>query len=230
MKKWSKFSVKDLDNLLFYVFFWVILGGRFGYVIFYNLAYFIKYPSEIFYIWQGWMSFHGWLIWVLISIYLFSIKYKKSFFSISDSLAIIIPLALWLWRLGNYINQELLGYFPYYWPLSITKNWVSYFPSPLFEMLLEWGILFIIMLFSSRKIWYFKLSSLEIKNKEWVLSWIFLLWYGFFRLIAEYFRLPDEHIWYLFHTNWITLGMIYTLPLVAWGVIILYRWRKSYTK
>ncbi|GAB0174790.1 MAG: prolipoprotein diacylglyceryl transferase [Candidatus Altimarinota bacterium] len=228
MKKWSKFSSKEMDSLLFYVFFGVILGGRLGYVIFYNLPYFIENPSEIFFIWQGGMSFHGGLIGVLISIYFFCGKYKKTFFSVTDPLSVIIPLALGLGRLGNFINQELLGFFPYSGPFAIVKNGASYFPSPLFEMLLEGGMLFIIMLLSSKKIGFF--SNTSLVKKYGTLSGIFLLGYGSFRLIAENFRLPDEHIGYLFQTNWITLGMIYTLPLILLGSAILYNQRNTITK
>lgn len=230
MKKWSRLTIKELDTLLIYVFFWVVLGGRFGYILFYNPSFFINNPIDIFFIWQGWMSFHGWLLWVITAITLFSKKYRKSFFQISDPLAIIIPVALWLGRLGNFINQELLWYFPYYWPWAMIKEGVSYFPSPLLEMILEWIFLFALMLFSALKFWYFQQKDQYHRITSGYLSAIFLIWYGFMRLIAEQFRLPDSHIWYVFGTSWITLGMIYTTPLLLVWTFILIFFRNKQTR
>jgi phosphatidylglycerol---prolipoprotein diacylglyceryl transferase len=215
MKKYAKLSQEELDTLLLYVFFWVIGGGRIGYVILYNLGYFIENPLDLLKIWEWGMSFHGGFIWVLLAVGLFAKKYKKSFFSITDTLAVIIPVALGLGRIGNWINGELPGYTPYSGPLPLMINGASHFPNPLLEMLLEWVILFIVMIF------FWKCT--KIVKKTGILSGIFLIWYSIARLVAEKFRLPDTHIGYIFGSDWVTLGMIYTLPMLLVGVFLVIR-------
>jgi len=210
--KYGKVQKKHMDTLLLFVFFWVIGGGRLGYVLFYNPAYFMSNPEEIFAIWNGWMSFHGGFLWVLIAVYIFGWRYRYRFFEITDILAVCLPVALGLGRIGNWINGELPWYTGYTWPLAMTIGDVSYFPSPLLQAFLE-GIVLTIVMMTFWKIWF--------SRKIWFLSGIFLLWYASVRLIAEQFRLPDEHIGYLFGTSWMTLGMLYTLPMLLAGWIIL---------
>lgn len=113
IKKNGYISKKDTDSLLLLVFFGVILGGRIGYVILYDFSYFLEHPMEIFATWNGGMSFHGGAIGVIIAIFLFAWKKKYNVFDVSDPIVTILPLALGLGRIGNYINQELLGFFPY---------------------------------------------------------------------------------------------------------------------
>jgi phosphatidylglycerol:prolipoprotein diacylglycerol transferase len=167
------------------------------------------------------MSFHGWLLWVILAVYIFSKIYKKSFFTITDTLAIIVPIAIGLWRIGNYINQELPWFAPYNGPFAIVKNGLSYFPSPLLELLLEGGLLFIIMLFASKRLDFFDWKKTSKLYRKGTLSSIFLIWYSVMRIIAEQFRLPDGHIGYLLGTDWLTLGIVYTLPLFITGISIL---------
>ncbi len=206
--KWQ--NPKDLDSLLFLVFLGVILGGRLGYVFFYNFDFYLQNPIEIFKVWKGGMSFHWGFLWVLIGVYIFCKKYSYKYWWIMDYLAIITPVWLWLGRIGNWINGELPWYAIYRWPFPMMIDKIPHFPSPLFEMFLEWVTLFIV-LFSLFKIF---------PKKIWTgfFSSIFLIGYGIARLIAEQFRLPDAHIGYLFDTNWITLGMIYTVPMIIIGL------------
>ncbi len=210
MYKKSNLSQNLLDTLLMYVFFGVIMGGRLGYVILYDFSYYIHNLEKIFFIWQGGMSFHGGLLWVIFSIFLFSRIYKIQFFELTDTLALIIPIALWLGRVGNYINGELLWYFPYSGPLAIEKSGVSYFPSTLLEMLLEGIGLFLVMYALSRK-----------KRNLGFLSGAFLFFYGIIRIFIEFFRLPDAHIGYLFSSSWITLGMLYSIPMIVVGLFLM---------
>lgn len=217
MKKFVLFRYNDIDDLLFYIFLWVLVGGRIGYIVFYNIDYYIVNPLEIFSVWKWWMSFHGWFLWVILAVFTFSKKRGYSFWKIIDHLAIIIPVALWLWRIGNYINNELPGYADYSGPFAMKIGDISHFPSPLFELFLEWIALFFIMLL----VWKIQKWSSYLKNKSSFLSAVFLLWYSSMRLIAEQFRLPDSHIGYLFSTDWITLGMIYTLPMFILWVFLL---------
>lgn len=214
LKKKLKIAENNLDTLLVFVFFWLILWWRIWYIMLYNFSYYITHISEVFAIWNGGMSFHGWLIGVITAIYIFSKVKKIAFFTITDHLAIIIPIALGLWRIGNYINGELPGYSPYDWPFAIVAGGISYFPSPLLQMFLEWILLFSILFWLSQK-------QPQLLKKPWYFSGLFLLLYGLFRIVSEQFRLPDEHIGYLLGTGWLTLGMIYSIPLiVAWLYLV----------
>ncbi len=218
LKKYFLFKKNDhIDSLLTFVFFWIILGGRLGYVLLYNLQFFINNPLEIIKIWEWWMSFHWWLIGTILSVYLFSKKYSYKFWNIIDILAIIIPIALWLGRIGNYINWELPWYTPYYGILPMNIQWIDHFPSPLFEMLLEGILLFIFMIIGYQ----------YAKNKKpWFMSWLFLIWYSIARIIAEQFRLPDIHIWYILWTNFLTLWILYTIPMILYGIYLIKKNRK----
>jgi len=197
---------KKLDDFVFYIFLWIILGWRFWYILFYNLEYFINNPIKIPAIWEGWMSFHWWVLWVILALILFSKKYKLSFLKTSDTLMKVIPIWLFFWRIWNYINNEL------YWrkysgPLAMTVDWKTYFPSPLLEALLEWIILFILLNF----FWQ--------NRKPGFISWAFLFFYWIFRFSIEFIRLPDEHLWYIF---WIiTMWQILSIPLIIAGVYLI---------
>lgn len=103
-------SDAELDALVFYVFVGVILGGRLGYVLFYDLSYYLAHPVDILKTWNGGMSFHGGMIGVIIAMYLFARKYRKSFLDIADQVTSVLPIGLGLGRIGNYINGELLGF------------------------------------------------------------------------------------------------------------------------
>ncbi len=213
LKKYGPLKSTHLDSLLTYVFFWILLGWRLWYVFLYNFEYFSQNPSEILAFWNGGMSFHWGFFGTLIAISLFVRRYKYSFFSITDILAVIVPVAIWLWRLWNWINQELPGYSPYSGPFAMNLNGVVHFPSPLLEMLLE-GILLFIFLFL---LWKYS----NAKKYPWMLSGLFLVWYSIGRIISEQFRMPDAHIGYLLGTDWLTLGLIYTFPLLIAGIVII---------
>lgn len=213
--KYGTIKKNDLDTLLFYIFLWVIGWWRIGYVLFYNLSYFLEKPHEILFIWNWGMSFHGWFLGVLLATFIFAKKYKYTFFEITDILAVCLPVALGLGRIWNYINNELPWYAPYYGPFPMIIDQIPHFPNPLLEMLLEWIILFAIQYSIFRYSWLHK--------NQWSMSILFLLWYSSSRLISESFRLPDAHIWYLFGTHWITLGIIYTIPMFMIGIILLIR-------
>lgn len=223
MSYFSDFGKKKLDSLLIFVFFGVILGGRLGYILLYDLDYFMKNPTSIVEVWKWGMSFHGGFLWVVVAVYLFSKKYKIHFFRIMDILAIIVPMAIWLGRIGNYINQELLGFTPYDWPFSIMKNNTSYFPSTLLELFLEGGVLFLTMLFFAKTGGFFRKNPRSYS--EGILSGIFLIGYSTLRIFAEFFRLPDAHIGYIMGTSWMTLGMLYSVPLWICGVFLVFHKR-----
>ena len=204
----------DLDSLLTYVFFWVVLGWRIWYICLYNPVYFFENPTEIITIWKWWMSFHGGFMWTILAVILFCKKYKYIFWELIDIIAIIVPIALGLWRIGNWINKELPGYSGYKGIFPMKINEINHFPSPLLEMLLEGIILFIVMI-----LFYY----LKKDRKWWFLSGIFLIWYSIARLISELYRLPDNHIGYIWWSNFITLWMIYTTPMILLWVYLVFR-------
>lgn len=204
----------ELDSLVTYIFFWVILGWRLWYILFYDFRYYQNNISEIYKFWHWWMSFHGWVIWVIIAMYIFCKVYKKSIFTVWDNVTSILPIWLWLWRIWNYLNKELL-WRTYTWPLAVEKWGQYYFPSPLLEAVLEWLMLYLIVNY------YFKKS----KN-PWYSSWIFLIAYAIFRILVEFLRQPDVQIWYIF---WIfTIWQILSIPMLLYWTYLIKRkneWR-----
>jgi len=186
----------------------VILGGRIGYTLFYNLPGFLADPVVLFKVWEGGMSFHGGLIGVLIGLGLFGRKYGKAFFEISDFAAPLVPIGLGAGRIGNFINGELWGkvsdlpwamVFPHAGPLPRH-------PSQLYEALLEGVALFTILwLFSARP------------RPRMAVSGLFLLCYGLFRFAVEFVREPDLQLGYLAF-DWLTMGQILSTPMILVGL------------
>lgn len=113
VKKYGKIQPSDLDHLLTYIFLGVILGGRIGYILLYNLSYFLEHPMQIFAVWNGGMSFHGGATGVILAMIFFARRYSYKLFDVSDIVCTILPFAIGLGRIGNYINGELLGFAPY---------------------------------------------------------------------------------------------------------------------
>lgn len=215
-----------MDDLLLYTFIWVILWWRLWYILFYDLTYYLANPIDLIKTWEWWMSFHWWVIWVILAMYFFNKKYKIWFLRLADEVCFTLPIWLWFWRIWNYINKELLWFSPYDWPLAVYINSVWHFPSPLLEATLEWIVLFFIL-------YYFKLKKLEInklKNFKIVkpryyfllpkndgqIAALFLIFYSFFRIFVEiFFRMPDSQIWYILW--FLTMWEILSLPmLIIW--------------
>ncbi len=222
-KKDKFMSAKAEENFLIFAVFSIILGGRFGYVLFYNFDYFLFHPLEIFYIWQGGMSFHGGLLGSIIGLVIFTRIYKIEFLRISDILAIIAPIGIFLGRMANFINLELYGrptnsdygfVFPSD-PLLLPRH-----PSQLYEGILE-GLLTFIILFS--------LSRLtKIQKKRGVLSGLFLILYAASRIFIENFREPDAHLGefeFLFFS--VSMGQILSWPIIFLGIFVVWRGHKA---
>ena len=205
-----KFEKDILDDYLPYAILGIILGGRIGYIFFYDLAFYIKNPIEIFYIWQGGMSFHGGLVGIiLISLY-FVKKKQIDFYVFSDLLALISPIGLFLGRIANFINSELIG-LPSNLPWSVIFvkiDQIPRHPSQLYEALLEGIMLFLIL----NLIFKFK------KIKGYVSAY-FLILYSFFRIISEQFRLPDEHLGYVLGN--LSMGSVLSIIILLIGIFIL---------
>jgi len=206
---WTREQVSDL---LFYGFLGVILGGRVGYVLFYQFDYFLSDPLYLFQIWQGGMSFHGGLLGVILAIFIFARKTQKNFLEVGDFVAPLVPIGLGMGRLGNFINAEL-------WGRQTDVSWAMVFPtdplqvprhpSQLYEFALEGVVLFAILYIISRKT-----RSLGLA------SGAFLIGYGIFRSIVEFFREPDAHLGLYF--SFISKGQILSIPMVLVGILIIY--------
>tara|TARA_B100001057_G_scaffold177773_1_gene178570 strand:- start:3582 stop:4370 length:789 start_codon:yes stop_codon:yes gene_type:complete len=203
-----------IDSFLIWAVIGIIIGGRAGYVLFYQTKLFLNNPFYIFEIWNGGMSFHGGLLGVIISIYFFSSFKKISFLYLSDLVSVVAPIGLFLGRIANFINTELIGrptdfYISVIYP-SIDN--IPRHPSQLYEAFFEGLILFIIL------ISYFIIS--KQKKNFGMLSGIFLLNYGIFRFFIEYLREPDSHLGYIL--NIITMGQLLCLPLLFFGLLLIY--------
>jgi phosphatidylglycerol:prolipoprotein diacylglycerol transferase len=213
-KRWFLVWEK-LDNLFMYIVLWVILWWRLWYVFFYNISSYIANPIDILKVWEWWMSFHWWVIWVIIAMLLFSRRYKINFFMLSDQITLVLPIWLWLGRIWNYLNQELLGYSWYNWLLSININWIWYFPSTLIEFLLEWVVLFCILN-------YFYYTKKQLSGQ---IASLFLIFYWIFRIIVEiFFRTPDIQIGYILW--YFTMWEILSFPmLIIWWFLYYKLWK-----
>ncbi len=205
-------SSNIIDNFLIWAVIGIILGGRFGYVFIYQINLFLSNPFYLFEIWNGGMSFHGGLFGLIISMIFYCSKNNISFFYLSDLVAIVAPIGLFLGRIANFINTELIGrptefYISVIYP-SIDN--VARHPSQLYEAFFEGIILFLILLFVFIK---------NIKYKiEGVISGLFLSFYSLFRFFIEFLREPDSQIG-LFY-NYITMGQLLSIPLFLIGTIL----------
>ncbi len=207
-----KFNQINFDDLITYLVVSIIAGGRLGYVVFYNLDYYIASPLEIIKIWEGGMSFHGALIGIVIGTYFFAVKKNVPTFFLLDIIACVSPVGIFFGRIANFINGELIG--------KVTNvSWSVIFPavdmmprhpSQLYEAILEGLVLFILL----------NTFIYKTKYKIGACSYLFLITYGIFRVISEFFRQPDEQVGYIF--NSFSMGMLLSLLMILTGLIIFY--------
>jgi phosphatidylglycerol:prolipoprotein diacylglycerol transferase len=208
------FEEFKFDDFVIYLILGIIIGGRLGYVFFYNFEYYLNQPVEIVEIWKGGMSFHGGLMGVIISIFIFSKVKKVSFFIISDIVACAAPIGLFLGRIANFINGELYGKIsslPWAIIFPLGGN-VTRHPSQIYEAALEGIILFLIVNFFAIK------KKLIIKNGY--ASAIFLIFYSIFRIFAEIFREPDVHIGLIL--NYFSMGVLLCFLTLLGGFLIIF--------
>jgi len=206
----SVWTVKDLDDALFYGILGTIAGGRLGYVFFYKLGDYLPEPWRIFYVWEGGMSFHGGMIGVIFAMWLFARSRKQDWLRITDFIAPLVPLGLAAGRLGNFINAELWGR-PSDVPWAMVfpnADGVPRHPSQLYEFALEGVVLFLLL-------WWYSAKP----RPRGAVSGLFLIGYGTFRFAVEFTRQPDSFLGLL--ALGLTMGQWLSLPMVALGVFMM---------
>jgi len=204
---------EKFDDYITYLIIGVILGGRIGYIIFYNFSYYLDNIFDIFKIWQGGMSFHGGLLGVIASSYIFAKKNNQNPFLYLDQVSLVAPIGIFFGRLANFINSELYGKttdVP--WSVIFIKvDNLSRHPSQLYEAILEGIILFLILNYFMNK---------DYLKKPGLISGLFLIYYSLFRFFIEFLRVPDQQIGYLFLN--LTMGQIISLVFVSIGITLFY--------
>ena len=206
-------SIKEkFDDFVTYIILGIIIGGRLGYIFFYNLEYYSTHPIDIFKIWQGGMSFHGGLIGVIFVSFWFSKKNNQNYFSYLDIISLVAPIGIFFGRLANFINSELYG-------IETKVPWAVKFiliddlyrhPSQLYEAFFEGLILFLILIFYRNK-GFVKIPGL--------ISGLFLTFYSIFRFAIEFIRAPDEQLGYLFLN--FTMGQIISFIFFLIGIYLI---------
>ena len=197
------------DDLITYLIIGIILGGRLGYIIFYNLEYYLDNFFEILMIWNGGMSFHGGLIGVILATVIFSKKHKINSYIFLDLIALVAPIGLFLGRIANFINSELYGReTDVFWSVKfVAIDNISRHPSQIYEAIFEGLILFFLLNHFAKKDGF--------KNPG-LISSMFLIFYSFFRFILEFFRAPDYQIGYLIYQ--LTLGQFISIVFFSLGI------------
>jgi phosphatidylglycerol---prolipoprotein diacylglyceryl transferase len=219
-------TVPQLDDFLFWATIGVIAGGRIGYVLFYKPDMIWKSPGELIAIWHGGMSFHGGLIGVALAIFFFARQHKLNMWTLGDLAAAAAPIGLFFGRLANFVNAELYGrasslpwavQFPQRDYLGNVTYTEPRHPSQLYEALLEGLVLFVIVRWATHQKFALQRPGLT--------AGVFLAGYGVFRLLVEFVREPDAHMPEVLR-QYITMGMLLCLPMIAAGIWIVQRARK----
>ena len=214
----KKFLIKDIkifklfDDLIFYIIIGIIIGGRLGYVVLYNPVFYIKNPQEIFMIWNGGMSFHGAVIGIIFTTYIFSKKNKINTFKFLDLIAMASPIGIFFGRLANFINSELYGKETgISWAVKFTNvDDIYRHPSQIYEAFFEGIVLFLLLNFIFKK----------LLIRSGVISSLFLIYYSIFRFFVEFTREPDPQLGY-FLLN-LSMGQITSIVFFTAGIFLFY--------
>jgi phosphatidylglycerol:prolipoprotein diacylglycerol transferase len=208
----SGWTEQQVSDLIFWGAMGVVLGGRAGYVLFYQFDYFLANPLWLFHVWEGGMCFHGGLIGVLVALWLFGRRQGKTFFEMGDFTAPLIPIGLGAGRVGNFIGGELWGRttdLPWGVIFPRTGDGVPRHPSQLYEFALEGVLMFALL-------WWFSARP----RPRMAVSGLFLLLYGSFRSLIELVRQPDEQLGFLAF-DWLTMGQLLSVPMVVAGALLM---------
>ena len=208
-------KILDLfDGLINYLIIGIIVGGRVGYILIYNLDYYLANISEILMIWKGGMSFHGGLVGIVVSTFIFSKKNNVNAFIFLDLIAIVAPIGIFLGRISNFINSELYGKeSDIFWSVKfLAVDEIYRHPSQIYEAIFEGIVLFLILNYLYRK---------KVFINPGVISSIFLILYSVFRIIIEYFREPDIQLGYLIFN--LTMGQIVSIIFLIFGIYLFFK-------
>ena len=202
---------EEVGDFLFYVVLGVVIGGRVGYMLFYQPGLLLENPLQLFYIWQGGMSFHGGMLGVIAAAGWFARVTRRSFFDITDFVAPIVPVGLFFGRIANFINGELIGRVTDVpWAMIYPRiDMAPRHPSELYEAALEGLLLFAIL-------WWFASKP----RPRMAVSGLFLIGYGCLRFFAEFFRQPDAFLGFVAF-DWMTMGQILCTPMILGGILLL---------
>ena len=215
----KKILIKDtkinekFDDYLTYSILGIIIGGRLGYILFYNFNYYLNNFFDIFKIWHGGMSFHGGLLGIIIASILFAKKNNQNPFIYMDLVSLVAPIGIFFGRLANFINSELYGTVSNVpWSVIFVKvDNLTRHPSQLYEAFLEGIILFLLLIYFRKKNYLLKPGTI---------SGLFLIFYSIFRFFVEFYRVPDEHIGYLAFN--LSTGQIVSVVFLIIGTIVFY--------
>ena len=210
----DKLILDIFDDLITYIIIGIILGGRLGYIIFYNFEYYLNNLTEIFMLWKGGMSFHGGLAGIVLSTIFFSKKNNINPFTFLDLIAVVAPIGIFLGRMANFLNSELYGKeTEIFWSVIYAKvDNLTRHPSQIYEAVFEGLILFLILNFFVKK---------KLLYKKGLISSYFLIFYSLFRFLLEFFREPDPQIGYLIIG--MTMGQILSLFLFFIGIGLFFK-------
>lgn len=220
---WRGWHKDQVSDLIFYAALGVIIGGRLGYIFFYDFAHYLDQPLDMLKIWQGGMSFHGGLLGVITAVWVYAHKIHKSLFEVTDFIAPFVPIGLFFGRIGNYINSELWGKVapensP--WAMLVYDHnlqaLVPKYPTQLLEALLEGLVLGVLLWWYSRQ-----------PRARGAVSGLFLLGYGAFRFFVEFWRMPDVQLGYL-AWDWLTMGQVLCMPMIVGGLFLIFFWSKRH--
>jgi len=208
----NKKILSKFDDYITYTIIGLILGGRFGYILFYNFDYYLNYPINIFKLWEGGMSFHGAVLGIIIASIIFAKKNDDDVFEYLDPVALVSPIGILFGRIANFINSELYGSITNVpWAVKFIKiDNLPRHPSQLYEALLEGLVLFLILIYFKNK----------FSNKSGLISGLFLVFYSIFRFFVEFYRVPDEQLGYIFLN--LSMGQVISLLFILSGVILFY--------
>ena len=208
-------KILDLfDGLINYLIIGIIVGGRVGYILIYNLDYYLANISEILMIWKGGMSFHGGLVGIVVSTFIYSKKNNVNAFIFLDLIALVAPIGIFLGRISNFINSELYGKeSDIFWSVKfLAVDEIYRHPSQIYEAIFEGIVLFLILNYLYRKKFFISPG---------VISSIFLILYSVFRIIIEYFREPDIQLGYLIFN--LTMGQIVSIIFLIFGIYLFFK-------
>ncbi len=205
-------TADQVGDLIFYGAVGAVIGGRLGYVLFYNFDYFLRDPVWLFRVWEGGMAFHGGLLGVLLAMYIYGRTLNKTFFQVTDFIAPMVPIGLGAGRLGNFIGGELWGrasdvpwamIFPND-PLQLARH-----PSQLYQLAIEGLILFLLL-------WMFSSKA----RPRMTVSGLFLVIYGIGRFVVEFVREPDSQLGFIAF-DWLTMGQLLSTPMIILGLFMI---------